>query len=136
MNVAFKDVVPIILHVDSDPTFQQLIIVLEYIPVLNFELDFRISLQNYISKRDFWVRVIERSHGDGLSLSFRQMEGIFLVHFNLFILKISFMVDWNQSNWYDRECLSLLVFFQHFEKDRPELLLLLMSRLLSCAQHQ
>ena len=43
--MAFKDVVPIILHVDSDPTFQQLIIVLEYIPVLNFELDFRISLE-------------------------------------------------------------------------------------------
>ena len=48
--MAFKDVVPIILHVDSDPTFQQLIIVLEYIPVLNFELDFRISLQIDISK--------------------------------------------------------------------------------------
>ena len=41
--MAFKDVVPIILHVDSDPTFQQLIVELEYIPVLNFELDFRIS---------------------------------------------------------------------------------------------
>ena len=43
--MAFKDVVPIILHVDSDPTFPQLIVELEYIPVLNFELDFRISLK-------------------------------------------------------------------------------------------
>ena len=43
--MAFKDVVPIILHVDTDPAFPQLIVAFEYIPVLNFELDFRISLE-------------------------------------------------------------------------------------------
>ena len=72
--MAFKDVVPIILHVDSDPTFQQLIIVLEYIPVLNFELDFRISLQNYISK-------------------YYSVSVLFRVHFYLLLLQISIMVD-------------------------------------------